>query len=225
MGMRRNCSLEEISDGALYELNDTVEVGCDGCNGKPACCQSMGNSIILDPYDIYRITTNMNITTTQLLAHLVELNVVDGIILPNLKMTGANESCAFLDDMGRCSIHSFRPGICRIFPLGRYYEAHNFSYIYQINECPCRSNDQVKVGKWIDTPNLARNKRFLIDWHYFLNDVEAMIRNTKDDNSVKDINLYVLNLFYGKSYAQEEEFYEQFYTRLQEARRILLQEP
>ncbi len=49
----------------------------------------------------------------------LELNVVDGIILPNLKMARAEEACSFLDTNGRCTVHAFRPGICRMFPLGR----------------------------------------------------------------------------------------------------------
>ncbi len=220
--MKRNCSLEDISDGKLYELKDLVEIGCDGCQGEPACCRGMGNSIVLDPYDVYRITTNMNVTFEQLLAYIVELNVVDGIILPNLRMSGEKEACAFLDKEGRCSIHSYRPGICRIFPLGRYYENHDFSYILQSKECPCSATAPIKVGKWIDTPNLARNKQFLIDWHYFLNDVEDIIKNTENENRVKMINLYVLNQFYRKEYQVEEDFYSQFNLRLREAQSLLI---
>ncbi len=221
--MRRIGSLRDISDGRLYDWMDTVEVGCDGCQGKPVCCRGMGQSIILDPYDIYRITTKLDITFDQLLAHMVELNVVDGIILPNLRMAGENENCVFLDQQGRCSIHSHRPGICRIFPLGRYYEEHDFRYILQVNECPCKTTESIKAGKWIDTPNLARNKQFLIDWHYFLNEVEGLIRNAKDDNDIKNMNLYLLNQFYGKKY-EVTDFYPQFYDRFGEAKRVLLPE-
>ena len=32
-------------------------------------------------------------------------------------MAEDSESCTFLDENGRCSIHPFRPGICRLFPL------------------------------------------------------------------------------------------------------------
>ena len=31
----------------------------------------------------------------------------DGVILPNLKMQGERECCAYLDGNGRCSIHPF----------------------------------------------------------------------------------------------------------------------
>lgn len=218
--MKRSCNIEDISDGRLYALKDPVEVGCDGCQGEPACCRGMGNSIVLDPYDIYRITANMEVTFEQLLAHLIELNVVDGVILPNLSMSGEKEACAFLNQEGRCSIHSYRPGICRIFPLGRYYEDHDFSYILQINECPCRSTTSVKVGRWIDTPSLAKNKQFLIDWHYFLNEVEERIMSIRDAEQIKQMNMYLLNHFYIKPYDAGAEFYSQFEGRLREARML-----
>ena len=86
--MKRNVSLAEISDGRLYKANDMVKADCGGCNGCSRCCHGMGNSIILDPYDVYRMTTGMGKSMQELLAASVELNVVDGVILPNLKMQG-----------------------------------------------------------------------------------------------------------------------------------------
>ena len=102
--MKRNVSLAEISDGRLYKANDMVKADCGGCNGCSRCCHGMGNSIILDPYDVYRMTTGMGKSMQELLAASVELNVVDGVILPNLKMQGTKEACAYLDEEGRCSI-------------------------------------------------------------------------------------------------------------------------
>ena len=131
--MKRNVSLAEISDGRLYKANDMVKADCGGCNGCSRCCHGMGNSIILDPYDVYRMTTGMGKSMQELLAASVELNVVDGVILPNLKMQGTKEACAYLDEEGRCSIHPYRPGICRLFPLGRYYENGGFSYLSLIH--------------------------------------------------------------------------------------------
>lgn len=62
----------------------------------------------------------------------LELNVVDGIILPNLRMNGTREVCSFLNEEGRCSIHPYRPGICRLFPLGRYYEKMDFIIFFKL---------------------------------------------------------------------------------------------
>ncbi len=219
--MKRNCSLDEISDGKLYDINDLVEANCNGCKGAAACCHRMGNSIILDPFDIYRLTSNLNLTFEKLLADKIELNVVDGIILPNLKMTGLYESCAFLNKEGRCCIHAYRPGICRIFPLGRYYENHGFKYFLQINECNHNSKTMKKVSKWIDTSDYKKNERFLIDWHYFLNDLEEIIKNTRDENRIKNINMFLLSTFYIKRYEMDVDFYTQFNQRLAEAKKII----
>ncbi len=219
--MKRNCSLEEISDGRLYNINDLANLSCNGCKGSASCCHGMGNSIVLDPYDIFRLTKNLNITFEQLLAGKIELNVVDGIILPNLKMSGNLESCAFLNERGRCSIHEARPGICRIFPLGRYYENHSFTYFLQVNECKNSSSTKMKVGNWIDTKDIEENEQFITSWHYFLNDVESIIKKTTDDTQIKNMNMYLLHIFYLKAYAFDDDFYSQFYDRLSESKKAL----
>lgn len=219
--MKRNCSLNDISDGNLYGLNDLVELNCNGCQGSAACCHGMGASIILDPYDIYRLTTGLKLTFEQLLLDKIELNIVDGIILPNLKMTGAAESCAFLNQQGRCAIHACRPGICRIFPLGRYYENHGFKYFLQINECPNNISTKRKISKWIDTVNLERNEAFLTEWHYFLNDVEGKIKSSQDEKLIKNINMYILQNFYVNNYAFSKDFYIDFNLKINEARGVI----
>lgn len=219
--MKRNCNLNDISDGKLYDIYDLVEVSCNGCKGSATCCHGMGKSIILDPYDIFRLTTNLNLTFEELLVDKIELNVVDGIILPNLKMTDAYESCTFLGQEGKCNIHAYRPGICRIFPLGRYYEDHDFKYFLQINECSNPSRTKIRVSKWIDTPDNENNKQYLIDWHYFLNDIENLIKCTQDENQIKSMNLYILNSFYAKKYEKDIDFYTQFNQRLSTIRKVL----
>lgn len=217
--MERNISLDEISDGKLYNINDMVKVGYNDCKGCSACCQGMGTSIILDPLDIYRLVAERNNTFEELLVDKIELNIVDGIIMPNLKMTGLAEKCAFLNEEGRCSIHTYRPGICRLFPLGRYYEEHAYRYFLQVHECKLRKT-KIKVRKWIDTPDIKTNEQFIIDWHYFLKNLQEIIKSTEDDNTIKDINMYLLKTFYIKPYDKELDFYTQFYIRLKEAKKI-----
>lgn len=123
--MKRHVDMAYISDGRLYDSNAMVKAGCSGCG---SCCKGMGTSIVLDPLDIYRMTSHLQCRFEMLMTDKIELNVVDGIILPNLRMNGKNESCGFLNDKNQCEIHPFRPGICRLFPLGRYYENNSFKY-------------------------------------------------------------------------------------------------
>jgi len=143
----------------------------------------------------------------------IELNVVDGCILPNLKMAGQEEACVFLNDQGRCGIHEFRPGICRLFPLGRYYENGDFKYMLQIHECPAGNRTKVKVSKWIDTPQQEKNHAFICQWHSLLNEVESAVGSCEDEESAKQINMALLRIFYLTEYEVERDFYEQFQER------------
>ena len=146
--MLRDCDLEAITDGKRYQLTDMVKADCDDCKGCSACCHGMGNSIVLDPLDLHRITTYLGLKFEALLGEKIELNIVDGVILPNLRMSTekAGEPCVFLNEEERCSIHPHRPGICRIFPLGRIYEDNSFSYILQVHECAKENKAKVKVS-------------------------------------------------------------------------------
>ena len=219
--MKRNIDMNEISDGKLYDINDLVKADCNDCKGCSACCQGMGQSIVLDPLDLYNLTVGLNITFEQLLAEAIELNVVDGVILPNLKMGGTSDSCHFLNEEGRCSIHGFRPGICRLFPLGRFYENQDFKYFLQIHECKNPNKTKVKVKKWIDTPNLQENRKYIIDWHYFIDDVQEKLTHITDDELIKKIDLFILQHFFMEPYHQMEDFYEQFNLRLEKAKKVI----
>lgn len=216
--MERQIRMEDISDGKRYGINDMVKAGCNDCKGCSACCQGMGNSIVLDPLDIYRLTTGLNCRFEDLLADKLDLNVVEGIILPNLKMAGRQESCAFLNEEGRCSIHEIRPGICRIFPLGRIYENDGFQYFLQVNECKKQNRTKVKVRKWIDTPELEKNEMFINEWHYFLKKTGRKLPQLSEE-TVKQINMYILNVFFVTLYEKGRDFYEQFAERMNSARK------
>lgn len=218
--MKRNVDLNEISDGKLYGANDLVKAGCQDCQGCSACCHGMGNSIILDPLDVWRLTGGLKVSFEQLLASAVELSVVDGIILPNIRMAGEREACTFLNEEGRCSIHPHRPGICRLFPLGRVYEDGTFKYFLQTQECRKEDRVKVKVRKWIDTPDIRNYEAFVNEWHYFLKDMEAYVEGL-DENEQKQVNLYLLRQFYLRPYETGEDFYPQIAVRLKEAREIL----
>lgn len=209
--MKRNIDLKEISDGRLYGSNDLVKADCGDCRGCFACCCGMGNSIILDPLDVHRLTTGLNQSFEALLASYIELNVVDGIILPNLKMQGSRECCAFLNEAGRCTIHAIRPGICRLFPLGRYYENGSFRYFLQTHECKKANRTKVKVKKWIDTPELGKYETFVNRWHYYLKDMETLIE--KQPEKAKEIDLQILQRFYLTPYG--DDFYTEFEQRMQ----------
>ena len=209
--MKREVSMSDISDGRLYSNNDMVKAGCSGCGG---CCKGMGQSIVLDPLDMFRLTHGLNRSFEMLLQDKIELGVVDGLILPNLKMCGEDERCGFLNTENRCEIHGFRPGICRLFPLGRFYEDGNFKYFHQIHECQKSPQIKVKIKKWLEEPELIRQENFVRRWHYFLLKVQAILDERKDDELRKKISMYLLQSFYLEPFHAEEDFFKAFEKRV-----------
>ena len=218
--MLRNIDLNDISDGRYYGLNDMVKVGCHDCEGCSACCQNMGDSIKLDPYDIHRLSQGLGQTFEEMLDQSIELHIVDGMILPNLKMAGERPQCTFLDYAGRCSIHPYRPGFCRIFPLARVYENRDFKYILQIAECHKQDRYDVRLKHWIDTPEPGKNAKFINDWHYFLKDIGRKL-TILTPKSAAEVRTYVLKLFYAAPYHDKLDFYGQFDARMRKAREAL----
>ena len=214
--MRRGVRLEEISDGKLYGLNDMVKVGCQDCAGCSACCRGMGNSIVLDPLDVYRLSQHFHQSFEELLTDKIELSLEGGLILPHMRMDAATESCVFLNEEGRCSIHAMRPGLCRIFPLGRYYEGDTVHYILQTGECKKENRTKEKVKKWIATADIKQNERFLLDWHVLLGRLEVIVQQAEEAVR-KELVMYVLTVFYVRPYDLTQDFYAQFFERMKEA--------
>ncbi|MBR5565100.1 MAG: YkgJ family cysteine cluster protein [Roseburia sp.] len=216
-----NKNLEEISDGKIYGLQDMVRAACNDCKGCHSCCEDMGDSIILEPLDVYLLQKNLEIPVQELIEKKIELRMVDGLILPNMMMDEKSNCCVFLNEEGRCSIHSFRPGICRLFPLGRIYDEKGLSYFLQNEGCIKQNRSKVKVSKWLDTPDLKRNQQYLVDWHDFRKKMEEVIEDTADEKTVKTITMFLLNTFFIQPYDVNVDFYEQFYERLARIQAVL----
>lgn len=218
--MKRNVDINEISDGRLYSSGDMVKADCHDCEGCSECCRGMGSSIILDPMDIWRIQKGIGKGFQALLEEgKIELNMADGMILPDLKMDTEREACPFLDSRGRCSIHACRPGLCRLFPLGRYYEENGFKYFIQIHECRKQDRGKIKIKKWLGIPNLKAYENYIMEWHAFLNQCENALETLSEEN-VRILEMYVLRRFFETAYmaADENGFYEEFSSRLGEVR-------
>ena len=164
--MLRYEDINDISDGRLYSADDKAILGTNGCKNCSYCCQSdMGNSIILTPYDVYNLTKNSGMSFDDMLVKgYISVSMIDDIAQPHLKM---DEGCRFLQD-GRCSIHAGRPGICRLFPLGRIYKDKGFDYILQTGQCVCEHRTPVLIKDWIGIENLESYDAFIIKWHGFL---------------------------------------------------------
>ncbi len=210
--MKRYIDLNDITDGKKYGSNDMVRADSFGCAGCSGCCKNC-ETILLDPFDIYELENATSLDFNGLLESALELQVMDGVILPKLSMNGEKEGCSFLNEEGRCRVHVHRPGICRLFPLARVYEEGKMYYVLQKDECP-KARGKVKVSKWLGIERLEEYETFVLQWHYFLNALEKKLEKLSTEEK-KDLNMRFLKAFYLTEFRREKDIFEQIAKRME----------
>lgn len=204
----------------LYTAGDMAKVGCRGCAGCWDCCQGMGGSVLLDPLDVWRLEKGLEKDFPALMQLCLELGAVDGVVLPHLRMEGGEERCVFLNAENRCAVHAHRPGFCRMFPLGRYYQNGSFRYFLQHQECRMEPKTKVKVEKWLDMPNLKRYEACILKWHDLLEQMQDIFSSDEDGQLARDLNVYLLEHFYAQP-CDERDCYEQFEERVEQMEKLM----
>ena len=92
--------------GVRYERDSAFSYACHACS---RCC--FHKIIHLNPYEVARLAQNRGISTTEFLSHYTAAN---GTALKQQN----DGACIFLTSQG-CGVHSDRPLVCRLYPLGR----------------------------------------------------------------------------------------------------------
>lgn len=212
--MKRNLSFEEISDGRKYLRDDLVKVSCNECAGCSECCKVTDDTILLDPWDIYTLSKGLSRSFSEMIGKDIDFTVIDGVITPYLKKAEGN-ACGFLSSEGRCTIHDFRPGFCRLFPLGRIYEEDGtFKYFIQVHECPYPNKTKVKVKQWLNIEHLPKYEEYIVKWHEIQKNISECV--SVNPQYAKTANMKMLTVFFEKPYDVSIDFYLQFEDRLSE---------
>ena len=218
--MKREVLATDIASENLYRSSDMVRLNANGCKDCSYCCREMTDTIILDPWDVFQLSKGLGISENDrvslsglLSENLVKLSVFEGLTLPHLASSEKQEgACVFLDDNERCRVHSARPGFCRLFPLGRYYENNTFYYFLQSGECIKKDRTKVKISNWLGIKNLKAYEDYILKWHEIQENIKSYLKECNDENAAK-INSTLLRLFYLSPYDVNRDFYEQFEER------------
>ncbi|MGL4346172.1 MAG: YkgJ family cysteine cluster protein [Cellulosilyticaceae bacterium] len=214
-------SLEGISDGRVYDIEDRVKADAGGCNGCSACCHNVGDLVVLTPFDVYEMISHLNVSFDELLLDKIELRESNKILLPHLKMDESSKRCRFLNSNDRCSIHSYRPNICRLFPLGRVYDGDDFKYFLQVKGCTKPNLQEVRIEDWIGIVNYPQNKAFIMDWYRLLKALTFRLKFVWDEEERTTINQCLLDTFYRMPIKEGQDFYAAFAQCLPEGKNTL----
>lgn len=213
--MLRDMNLSTQTDGKKYSYKDMARLGCEDCKGCSECCRTVEDTIVLDPYDLYQLMLGTGLSVNELMAGYLELGVVDGVVLPHMKMNPQTGACVFLNSQGRCSIHKYRTGFCRLYPLGRLYEDGDFSYILMTDQCN-KNRTKVKISKWLDIQSYVNYHRFVLGWHDFLKEYQRRFMENPEAPDMKATVMKILQVFYLAGYDTNGDFYQEFENRMRE---------
>lgn len=214
-----------------YTSRDLVRLASSRCAGCGDCCRNMGDSIRLDPYDAYMLSFGLHKPFQKLIENEVGFSVANeqGLVLPHLQMKKVLRSatddgqqaaweCTFLGVDGKCRIHSVRPGVCRLFPLGRQYGENGITY-FDLEACDMPGKSKVRVDKWLGIPDLDDYHAFKEQWHSFCKRLSQRLAEEDQDTKSK-INTLMLHMFFMTAY--DGDFYESFEVRRKQVEQILL---
>ena len=204
-----------------FTSNDLARISSPSCEGCGECCRGMGDTIVLDPYDAHMLAYGLGRDFASLLNREIELHLENGVILPHLAMKGPAEACSFLGGDGRCGIHAIRPGICRLYPLARQYTDDGVRYFVLRDACAGHAMSKVRIRQYLGIPDLPEYERFKNDWFHFLSDAETAAQTAKDDQTRKELGLFLLETFFLRPY--DGDFYELVRRRMKRARHFLME--
>ena len=109
--------------------------------------------------------------------------------------------------------------MCRLFfPWAGITRGETSGIFCRCNECPRENRAKVKVRKWIDTPGIGVYEDYIRQWHYFLEDVEAILERDGSEELRRQVNLFLLKLFFAQPWETEKDFYPQFAERLRQGK-------
>jgi len=125
-------------------------------------------------------------------------------------MVGDDKRCSFLSVEGRCTVHHFRPNICRLFPLGRVYAEDDFKYFLQVNACVKSELFEVDINTWMGIEDYTANKLFLLEWYKILKALTFRLKFVHDAADKNRIDQLLLSLFYNNTLEKQYDFYDVF---------------
>lgn len=185
---------KELHETDVFNFACTPEKSC-----FTHCCYDL--SLILTPYDIYRLKKRMEMDSDTFLKKYTAVHVgsESGIPVVMVNIEKETYKCPFLDENKGCTVYEDRPGACRTYPLARItYKKDDMTigdYYYIVKESDCTGHKDPKpwtVGDWINHEGLREYNHF--------NDFFAEVLEARKKSGIIHLHADQINDFYMACY-------------------------
>lgn len=181
------------------------------CKRCGECCRKVKDSIMLEPYDFYRLALHLNQTPSEVMDRYTDAAFLDwGFPVLVLKTTGTDDACIFLKD-NSCSVQSAKPRTCRMYPLSAEPDVTSpgkFNYLVVSQKEQHFCGPEIKASKWMDD-NFPPFEREMVKLDYlFILEFGRIVRKI-DHKHEDEVNTLMLTFRYGL-FDSALDFKEQF---------------
>lgn len=227
----------------ILDRDSTFDFKCNACG---ACCtNSTIESIVFRAYDVFNLSIGLNIEPSEVVEKYgnVYLGPTSGLpviqlksvaletpeSMMNLLLTGKPSTvCPFLKNK-KCSVHTHKPGSCRLYPLGRMVQTSKEDtdknegletiYFLQKNTLCGDTGEKHTIDEWLN--GASKTESIFMEDSDFLAYVSSKVRlskildfakNNPDSILRKEISSFYdkFTYYYYTNYNKTESFESQF---------------
>ena len=194
-----------------------------GCNRCSKCCRER-EDILLTPLDLFKIAGYLKKSIQKVLEEYCEMYEGRDSKIPivRIKPREYRRTCPFARKEG-CFIHSVKPAVCALYPLGRMIIEETKEFTYFLQPVPCGNKRQTQtVRQWLDGFSILDEEAFNILWHQKISEISAILREVYSKYTLNHdaINSALFLILYLR-YEPEADFMPQFIDNYSEALRVV----
>lgn len=187
------------------------------------CCRNR-DDIILNPNDLFNIAKGMKIRPVKVFEQYCNMYIGHTSRIPIIRLNsvGMDKHCVFLNEK-LCSVQDFKPTVCAMFPIGRYYHCEKdnsqngtVGYIFTNPNCGDKREIHI-VREWLEKYGIPTNDEFFLKWTDTIKTLSEMVVEFEKHQNEARINLiwHFLCFSLYLNYDIDKEFMPQFLNNVE----------
>lgn len=215
-------------------LDEPFKFNCTMC-GK--CCINR-DDILLNPKDLFNIAKALELQPIDVVEKYCDTYIGESSRFPivRLKPQGNLRRCPLLKDK-KCMVHSSKPTVCAMFPIGRVISVEgdskidlsspwDYSKIQYIFDPPHCGDDSVThtVREWFTSFGIDIEDEFYIKWNMVLGNFSKICRKAEKNFKMPKTTEYLWNALFASlycTYDTQNDFMEQFENNVNQIRALM----
>lgn len=202
---------------------ETLKIGVDepfkfNCTMCGKCCINR-EDILLNAKDVYNLMNTLDMTAQEIIDKYCDCYIGDNTRLPIVRLNpvGPTRRCPLLRG-NRCSVHSGKPIVCAMFPIGRAIKQElgdekekHIDYLFNDPHCGDKRKTHT-VREWFGSFGIPLEDEFFFKWQELLKTLvqKVSVMEKKFPEAVMSIIWSAIHTCMYVHYERDKEFLPQF---------------